>query len=166
MGGVSALAASSIGIRELAPRADLLIGAVLVVGSKTPHLVERETVEAMKEGSVVVDVDVDQDGSVETSRPTTLYDPVFVDTGVTHYCVKKVPASAPVTAARALSSALLHVRQKVAGHGLIGALNYDGGLASGAAVAEGRMVSDALTHEHAKDYSHLQSVLPLYSEAR
>lgn len=166
LGGVTTLAASSMGIRELVPRADLLVGAILVVGSKTPHLVDRETVEEMKEGSVVVDVDVDQGGSVETSRPTTLYDPVFVEAGVTHYCVKNVPASVPVTAARALSNALLPYVRKVTGHGLIDALNSDAGLARGATVVEGRMVSDALAREYAMDHHPLQSVLPLHSEIR
>jgi alanine dehydrogenase len=166
LGGVSTLAASSMVIREVIPQADLLIGAVLVVGSKTPHLVDRASVEEMKEGSVIVDVDVDQGGSVETSCPTSLYDPVFVEAGVTHYCVKNVPASVPITATHALSNALLpHVR-KIAGHGLVDALNSDVGLGYGAAVVEGRMVSAPLAREYAMEHHPLQSVLPLHAEVR
>jgi alanine dehydrogenase len=165
LGAVTTLAASSMSIREVVPQADLLVGAVLVVGSKTPHLVDRETVEAMKEGSVIVDVDVDQGGSVETSRPTTLYDPIFVEAGVIHYCVKNVPASVPVTATRALSNALLPYVRKIAGRGLIEALNSDAGLGRGATVVEGRMVSDVLAREYAMDHHPLQSVLPLHAEA-
>ncbi|MGH3147226.1 MAG: alanine dehydrogenase, partial [Rubrobacter sp.] len=105
--GVTTLAATSLGIRDAVLRSDLLIGAVHVVGARTPALVDRETVSGMKEGSVIVDVDVDYGGCVETSKPTTLADPTFVEYGVTHYCVKNVPASVPVTATRALSNALL-----------------------------------------------------------
>jgi alanine dehydrogenase len=166
LGGVKTLAASSMGIRELVPRTDLLIGAVQVVGSKTPHLVGRETVEEMKEGSVIVDVDVDQGGSIETSRPTTFHEPVFVESDVIHYCVKNIPASVPVTATRALSNALLSYIRKIAGRGLIDALNSDPGLVRGAAVVEGRMVNDVLAREYGMDHHALQSVLPLHEEAR
>lgn len=166
LGGVKTLAASSMGIREAVPWADLLIGAIQIVGSKTPHLVDRQTVEGMKEGSVIIDVDVDQGGSIETSRPTTLEEPVFVEAGVTHYCVKNVPAAVPVTATRALSNALLPYVRKTAGRGLVEALNSDAGLARGAAVVEGRTVSEDLAREYGMDHHALQSVLPLHEEAR
>jgi len=166
LGGVMTLAASSMGVREIVPWADLLISAVQVVGSKTPHLVDHASVEEMKEGSVIVDVDVDQGGSVETSRPTTLDEPVFVEAGVTHYCVKNIPASVPVTSARALSNALLPYVQKISGYGLVDALNSDTGLSRGAAVIEGRVVSETLARDYAIDYHPLQSVLPLHEEAR
>ena len=93
--GVTTLAASSMAIRNAVLNADLLIGAILVVGSRTPALVDRRTVEGMKAGSVIVDVDVDNGGCVETSRPTTLEDPTFVEAGVIHYCVKNVPPPSP-----------------------------------------------------------------------
>ena len=133
--GVTTLAASSLGGRDAALDADLLIGAVLVVGARTPALVDRATVEAMKEGSVIVDVDVDYGGCVETSRPTTLEAPTFVAHDVTHYCVKNVPAAVPVTATRALSNALSPYVRKVAGVGLADALNFDEGLGRGVVVA-------------------------------
>src|SRR4030095_12774583 len=93
-------------------------------GARTPALVARETVSEMKEGSVIVDVDVDYGGCVETSRPTTLADPIFVEYGVTHYCVKNVPAAVPVTATRALSNALLPLMRGAAGRGLADAINF------------------------------------------
>ena len=163
--GVTTLAASTLGIRDAVQRADLLIGAVHVVGDRTPALVDRETVEGMKEGAVIVDVDVDYGGCVATSRPTTLDDPTFVEAGVTHYCVKNVPAAVPVTATRALSNALLpHVR-RLAGLGLADALKSDPGLARGVAVAEGRVVDPVLARATGSDHSQLSSVLPLHSEA-
>ena len=164
--GVTTLAASSLGIRDAARRADLLIGAVHVVGARTPALVDRQTVSEMKEGSVIMEVDVDYGGCVETSRPTTLADPTFVEYGVIHYCVKNVPASVPVTATRALSNALLPYVSRMAGVGLADAVRTDEGLASGVAVAEGRVVDPVLARATGMEHNHLSSILPLHSEAR
>jgi alanine dehydrogenase len=164
--GVTTLAASSMAIRDATLAADLLIGAVLVVGSRTPALVDRRTVEGMKAGSVIVDVDVDNGGCVETSRPTTLEDPTFVEAGVTHYCVKNVPAAVPVTATRALSNALFPYVREVAGRGLADAINADPGLGRGVAVAEGRVVDPILARATGTEHNVLSSVLPLHSEAR
>jgi len=163
---VTTLAASSLGIRDAVLRSDLLIGAVHVVGARTPALVDRETVSEMKEGSVIVDVDVDYGGCVETSRPTTLADPIFVEYGVTHYCVKNVPAAVPVTATRALSNALLPLMRRLAGVGLPDALGADEGLARGVVVAEGRVVDPVLARATGTEHNQLSSVLPLHSEAR
>ena len=160
------LAASSMGIAEAVARADLLIGAVFVVGARTPHLVDRATLETMNEGSVIVDVDVDYGGCVETSRPTTLADPVFTESGVIHYCVKNVPASVPVTATRALSNALVPYVQKIAGSGLVDSLNADPGLARGVAVAEGRVVDATLARATGADHQPLSAVLPMHRELR
>jgi alanine dehydrogenase len=164
--GVSTLAASSLGIRDVVLDADLLIGAVQVVGSRTPALVDHATVEGMRPGSVIVDVDVDNGGCVETSRPTTFEEPTFVEAGVTHYCVKNVPAAVPVTATRALSNALLPYVREVAGRGLADAINADAGLGRGVAVAEGRVVDPVLARAAGTEHHLLSSVLPLHSEAR
>ncbi|MBA2442915.1 MAG: alanine dehydrogenase [Rubrobacter sp.] len=163
---ITTLAATSLGIRDAVLRADLLIGAILVVGSKTPHLVDRATAHEMKTGSVIVDVDVDHGGSVETSRPTTLAEPTFVEAGVTHYCVKNVPAAVPVTATRALSNALLPYVQGIAGAGLVDALNADPGLRRGVALAEGRVVNPSVAREYGMEHHPLSSILPLHSEVR
>jgi alanine dehydrogenase len=164
--GVTTLAASSMAIRNAVLNADLLIGAILVVGSRTPALVDRQTVEGMKAGSVIVDVDVDYGGCVETSRPTTLEDPTFLEAGVTHYCVKNVPAAVPVTATRALSNALFPYVREVAGRGLADAINADPGLGRGVAVAEGRVVDPVLARATGTTHNVLSSVLPLHREAR
>jgi alanine dehydrogenase len=164
--GVSTLAATSMAIRDAVLGADLLIGAVLVVGSRTPALVDRATVEGMKPGSVIVDVDVDQGGCVETSRPTTLQDPTYKEAGVIHYCVKNVPAAVPVTATRALSNALLPYVREVAGRGLADAINADAGLGRGVVVAEGRVVDPVLARATGTEHNLLSAVLPLHPEAR
>jgi alanine dehydrogenase len=142
------------------------LGAVNVVGARTPALVDRQTVSGMKDGSVIVDVDVDYGGCVETSRPTTLAEPTFVEYGVTHYCVKNVPASVPVTATRALSNALLPYVRQLAGVGLSDALRADEGLARGVALAEGRVVDPVLARATGTGHNRLSSILPLHSEAR
>ncbi|HEX2741081.1 MAG TPA: alanine dehydrogenase [Rubrobacter sp.] len=163
---VTTISASRLGIQDAVLRSDLLIGAVQIVGARTPALVDRETVSGMKEGSVIVDVDVDYGGCVETSRPTTLADPTFVEYGVTHYCVKNVPAAVPVTATRALSNALLPLMRRLAGVGLSDALGADPGLAQGVVVAEGRVVDAVLARATGSEHHQLSSVLPLHSEAR
>lgn len=92
-------------VLEQLSRADLLIGAVLLPGAKAPHLVLREDLSCMKEGSVIVDVAVDQGGCVETVRPTTHADPTYVVDGVVHYCVTNMPGAVPRTSTLALSNA-------------------------------------------------------------
>jgi len=94
-------------IEEAVQTADLLIGAVLIPGARTPHLVSAETVRRMPEGSVIIDISVDQGGCVETTRPTTYDEPTFVHDGVVHYGVTNMPGAVPRTASQALSAALV-----------------------------------------------------------
>jgi len=93
-------------LREAALSADLLIGAVLVTGERAPHLVSADTVAGMREGSVIIDISVDQGGCIETTRPTDYTDPVFVVDGVIHFGVTNMPGAVPRTASQALSAAL------------------------------------------------------------
>ncbi|AHY46734.1 alaDH: alanine dehydrogenase [Rubrobacter radiotolerans] len=164
--GVNTLASSGMAIEQAVPEADLLIGAVHIASSRTPALVDRETVARMKPGAVIVDVDVDNGGCVETSRPTTLSEPVFSENGVTHYCVRNIPASVPVTATRALSNALLPYVRSLAGLGLPDALNADAGLRRGVAVAEGRVVDPVLARTTGQDHTPVSAVIPLHREVR
>lgn len=164
--GVKTLAATGMAVHDAVLDADLVIGAIFVAGARTPALVSRETVKGMKDGSVIVDVDVDYGGCVETSRPTTLADPTFVEEGVIHYCVKNVPASVPVTATRALSNAMLPVVRGISVGGIVEALNSDPGLKRGVAIAEGRVVDAALGRETGKNHHPISSILPLHEEVR
>ena len=88
-------------------RADIVIGAVLQTGGRTPHLVSRESVRAMQPGSVIIDISVDQGGCVETTRPTDWQEPTYVEEGVVHFAVTNMPGAVPKTASQALSAALL-----------------------------------------------------------
>lgn len=93
---------------ELAVKdADILIGAVLIPGAKTPHLVSADLVKSMKSGSVIIDISVDQGGCIETTRPTTYENPTFVWEDVIHFGVTNMPGAVPRTSTQALSAVLL-----------------------------------------------------------
>src|SRR5881394_609708 len=104
MGSAHTLYSSESHLRELMPNVDLLIGAVLVPGAKAPKLITRAMLKAMKTGSVLVDIAIDQGGCAETSRPTTHLQPIYVEEGVTHYCVANMPAAYARTATQALTN--------------------------------------------------------------
>ncbi len=93
-------------VAEEVARADLLVGAVLVPGARTPHLIDRGAVATMGRGSVIVDVSVDQGGCVETIRPTDYGTPTYVEEGVVHFGVTNMPGAVPRTSSEALSAAL------------------------------------------------------------
>ncbi len=111
---VTALYPYSDVVAEMLSTADLVIGAVLVTGSRTPRLVTRDMVASMEPGSVIVDVSVDQGGCVETTHPTTYADPTYQQLGVTHFAVTNMPGGVPRTASHALSAAILPYVQQIA----------------------------------------------------
>jgi alanine dehydrogenase len=124
--------------------ADALIGAVLIRGERAPHLVSRGMVRSMKPGAVIVDVSIDQGGCVETSRPTTLEDPVFTESGVTHYAVPNMASAVARTASMALSHAALPFIRSLAGEGTDAAMKDHPGLAAGTYIHRGRLVSTSV----------------------
>src|SRR4051795_10762148 len=127
--------------------ADLLIGAVLVPGAAAPKLVSRALVRAMKPGSVIVDISIDQGGCIETSRPTTHADPTYIEEGVVHYCVTNMPGAVARTSAVALNNATLPFVLAIAGKGWRGALSEDPHLRSGLSVCHGRVTHPAVAHD-------------------
>ncbi|MDZ7291353.1 MAG: alanine dehydrogenase [candidate division KSB1 bacterium] len=132
--------------------ADVLIGAVLIHGQKPPNLVTENMVRKMKEGAVIIDVSIDQGGCVETSRPTTLSSPTFVQHGVIHYCVPNIPASVARTASHALNNSVLPWVLQVAEEGLEKALLSISSLRKGVYLFNGKStqkaVSDLIKCEH------------------
>jgi alanine dehydrogenase len=124
--------------------ADVLIGAILIRGARAPRAVTREMIAGMKPGSVFVDVSIDQGGCSETSRPTTLDDPVFVEKGVTHYCVPNMTSAVGRTASVALSTSVLPLVEELAEMGVEAALQANLGLAAGVYVHRGVLVSEAV----------------------
>lgn len=117
--------------------ADVLIGAVLIKGDKTPHIVTEDMVKSMKKGAVLIDCSIDQGGCVETSRPTTLSDPIFVKHDVIHYCVPNMPALVSRTASYGLTNASIQFITTVANLGINEALLLDQDLARGVCTFNG-----------------------------
>jgi alanine dehydrogenase len=114
-------------IREHLPRADLVIGAILLPGRRAPHLISRAQLSEMKPGSVIVDVCIDQGGCVETSRPTTHRDPTYVVDDVVHYCVANMPGAVGRTSTHALCNATLPYIRQLARLGTDGFVEYSRG---------------------------------------
>jgi alanine dehydrogenase len=142
------LYSSEAHLLEILPRTDVLIGAVLVPGARAPRLITREMLRFMKPGSVLVDIAIDQGGCCETSRPTTHHDPIFVEEGITHYCVANMPGAYARTATQALTNVTARFVEFLAEGGVEGALKKQPALASGINVMNGKVrnkaVADAL----------------------
>lgn len=124
--------------------ADIVIGAVLVPGGRTPVLITRDMLGTMKKGSVIVDVSVDQGGCVETSHPTTHDDPVFVIDGIVHYCVANMPGAYPRTSTIALTNATLPYVKTIAEEGITKAVQEDPIIKSALNTYDGKIVNKAL----------------------
>ena len=147
-GRIVTRASTQAAIEESVVGADLLIGAVLVPGSRAPKLVSRALVAKMKPGSVIVDVAVDQGGCIETTRPTTHSDPIYIVDGVLHYCVANMPGIVPQTATRALTNATLPYLLKLASFGADDAARADAGLAKGVNLFQGRVTCRGVADAH------------------
>src|SRR4051795_11571089 len=142
-GRASTVFSSTLAIEELLPRADLVVGAVLIHGARAPWVIRREQLALMKHRAVLVDVSIDQGGCFETSRPTTHSDPTYEVDGITHYCVTNMPGAVPVTSTFALTNATLPYALALADRGLA-ALEDDPVLRSGLNVADGRVTHPAV----------------------
>src|SRR5438309_492808 len=131
-------------IREHLLLADLVVGAVLIPGAKAPRLVSREDLKAMKNGSVIVDVAIDQGGCVETAKPTTHQQPTYVVEGVVHYCVTNMPGAVGRTSTIALCNATLPYAVKIANKGFQTAAAEDAGFAEGINLVNGKVANPAV----------------------
>jgi alanine dehydrogenase len=131
-------------ILELLELADLVIGAVLVEGARTPLLVRRDDLKRMKPGAVIVDVSIDQGGCVETSRPTTHSQPTYVVDDIVHYCVTNMPGAVGRTSSFALCNATLPYILELANRGVLAAARLDPGIAHGISLHEGKVTNRAV----------------------
>jgi alanine dehydrogenase len=127
-------------ILEAISRADLVVGAVLLIGAKAPHLILRDDLKLMKQGAVVVDVAVDQGGCMETIKPTTHENPTYFVDGILHYAVANMPGGVPRTSTLALTNATLPYGLKLAKHGWRDACRKDPALRLGLNVVDGKVV--------------------------
>jgi alanine dehydrogenase len=147
------LYSSEAHLMELLPTVDLLIGAVLVPGAKAPKLINREMLRRMRPGSVLVDIAIDQGGCAETSRPTTHDNPVFVEEGVTHYCVANMPGAYARTATQALTNVTFRYIEMLADSGLSEACQKQPALIGGLNVMKGKVTHKAVAEAHGLEYT-------------
>jgi len=142
-------------LMELLPNVDLLIGAVLVPGAKAPKLITREMLRAMRPGSVVVDIAIDQGGCAETSRPTTHNDPVYTEEGIIHYCVANMPGAYARTATQALANVTFPYVDIIANRGLAEAAAAKPELLGGINVMNGQVTCPAVAEAHGMECSEV-----------
>ena len=152
MGSAHTLYSSESHLRELMPNVDLLIGAVLVPGAKAPKLITRAMLRAMKAGSVLVDIAIDQGGCAETSRPTTHLQPTYVEERVTHYCVANMPAAYARTATQALTNITYRYVELLADLGLDEACKKQPALIGGINTRDGKLTCRAVAEAHGLKY--------------
>ncbi|WP_194778492.1 alanine dehydrogenase [Pararhodonellum marinum] len=141
---VKTMMSNEFNIRKMIVDADLIVGAVLIPGAKAPHLITRDMLGAMRPGTVLVDVAVDQGGCIETCKPTTHQDPTYVIDGVVHYCVANMPGAVPYTSTLALTNATLPYAMQLAEKGWKRAALENPELKPGLNIIHGDIVYEAV----------------------
>ncbi len=160
---VQTLASSQYAIEEAISHADLVIGAVLVVGAAAPKLVTRDMLHLIPQGAVLVDVAVDQGGCFETTHATTHSNPTYYEEGVLHYCVANMPGAVPRTSTFALTNATLPYALDLANKGFERAIADDPGLREGVNTYAGKLTYEAVATSQKLEYTALDKVLDLAS---
>jgi alanine dehydrogenase len=160
-GRCSTVYSTTLAVEEMLPRADLVIGAVLVHGARAPYVIRRDQLALMKPGAVLVDVAIDQGGCFETSRPTTHREPTFEVDGIIHYCVANMPGAVPITSTHALTNATLPYVISIADHGVGAAIRRDPGLRPGVNVAAGKVTHPAVAEGVGMEYVPVEEALGL-----
>lgn len=158
-GHITTVMSNHANIEEEVLAADLVVGSVLVAGAKAPHLVTRKMVRAMKRGAAIVDISIDQGGCVETSRPTTLDDPIYVTDGVVHYCVTNMPAIVPRTSTFALTNATLSYALELADKGLQRAVRENIPLQRGVNVLKGHVTHAGVAEAFGMDHTPIGELI-------
>jgi alanine dehydrogenase len=156
---VETLISNKYAINQAIQTADLLIGAVLIPGAKAPHLVTRDMLKLMKPGAVIVDVAVDQGGCIETCKPTTHEDPIFIIDEVIHYCVANMPGAVPYTSTVALTNATLPYALELANKGWQKACRENNDLRPGLNVVKGDVVYKGVADAFSLHYTSVEKYL-------
>jgi alanine dehydrogenase len=146
-------------IRDLVTRADVVVGAILIPGTKSPKVITREMLKTMKQGAVLVDVAIDQGGCFETSRPTTHSSPIYTVDGVIHYCVANMPGAVPRTSTLALTNATLPYAVKIADLGWQKAMKHHSDIKFGGNVIQGHVTYQGVAEAFNLDYVPIDSLL-------
>lgn len=159
-GNITTLMSNPFNIAECCRKADLLVGAVLIPGARAPRLVTEDMVKQMKEGAVIVDVAIDQGGSIETiDRVTTHAEPTYVRHGVVHYSVANMPGAVPRTSTIALTNVTLKYALDIANKGADQAIKDDAALALGVNVYKGEVTYEAVAQDLGHKYVPLNELL-------
>ena len=127
-------------IQDAISVSDLVIGSVYVVGKEAPKVIKKEMLKSMVDGSVMVDISIDQGGCFETSKPTNHDNPTFLHDGILHYCVTNMPGAVPLTASNALNNATLPFIQEIAEKGITKALSENKHLLNGLNIQNGKII--------------------------
>ncbi len=153
------LMSTSSTICELIKEADVVVGAVLIPGAKTPKLVTRDMIKTMKKGSVLVDVAIDQGGCFETSRPTTHSDPIYTVDDIVHYCVANMPGAVSKTSTIALTNATLPYAVEIANKGWKKAFKENPEIKRGANVVKGKITYKGVADAFGLEFVQVDSLL-------
>jgi alanine dehydrogenase len=148
-------------IETLCRRADLVVGSVLLPGAAAPKLISAATVKAMKPGSVIIDIAIDQGGCCETSRPTSHSHPTFVVDDVVHYCVTNMPGAVARSSTFALNNVTLPFVLAIAGKGYRRALGEDAHVRNGLNVHRGQVTHRAVAEALKLKYTPAEAALRL-----
>lgn len=156
---VNTFMSNEYNIREMLDTHDLIIGAVLIHGAKAPNLITRDMLKDMREGTVLVDVAVDQGGCIETCQPTTHENPTYVIDGILHYCVANMPGAVPYTSTLALTNATLPYAIQLANKGWKKASNENEDLKFGLNVIKGDIVYEAVAEAFGMPFTPVEKYL-------
>lgn len=146
-------------VRKLLPEADVVIGAVLIPGAKSPRLITRDMLKSMKKGSVMVDVAIDQGGCFETCRATTHSEPTYIIDGVVHYCVANMPGAVPKTSTVALTNATLPYALEIADKGWLKAFRENSEIRLGANVVRGKVTHEGVAQALTLEYTPIDTLI-------
>ena len=158
-GRVTTLMSNAVTVAAALAEADLVVGAVLVPGAAAPRIITRAMIGAMHEGSVIVDVAVDQGGCAETTRPTTHSKPTYTVDGVVHYCVTNMPGAMPRTSTYALTNVTLNYALAIANHGIEEAVRRDPCLEAGVNTHAGRLTCRPVADSQGRDYCPVRELI-------
>ena len=159
-GAVETVLSTTAAIEEQIADADIVVGGVLLPGgAQAPHLITRKMLKGMMDGSVLVDVAIDQGGCFETSHATTHTEPIYFVDGVLHYGVANIPGGVPLTSTLALTNATLRYGLAIADKGWKQAVKDDAALAKGVNVIGGKVTYKEVAEVHGLDYTPLESLL-------
>ena len=153
------LMSSPAAIRELIPNADVVVGAVLIPGTKAPRLLTKDMLKSMKKGAVIVDVAIDQGGCFETSHATTHSNPTYTVDGVVHYCVANMPGAVPKTSTMALTNATLPYALQIASKGWRLAMRENREIALGANVINGKITYKGVAEAFGLEFTQIEALI-------